>query len=76
MTNIEKLAQELGQLKREVLSIRKMVITMVKEPIVIEQISEEKLTEEEKKSMNETMEDLKKGKKNKFVSLSELKKNT
>lgn len=74
MTKLERLEQEIGQLKREVVSIRKMVVTMVKEPIVIEQLSEESLAEEEKKSMNEAMEDWKKGRKDKFVSLDELKK--
>ncbi len=74
MTKLEKLEQEIGQIKREVVSIRKMVVTMVKEPIIVEQLAEESLTEEEKKSMNEAMEDWKKGRKDKFVSLDELKR--
>ncbi|MBI2076513.1 MAG: hypothetical protein HYT72_04675 [Candidatus Aenigmarchaeota archaeon] len=47
---------------------------MVKEPIVIEQITEEKLTKKEKKVMNEALEDLRKGRKDKFVSLDQLRK--
>jgi len=47
---------------------------MVKEPIVIEQLSEEKLTKKEKKLMNEALDDLRKGRKDKFVSLDELRK--
>lgn len=74
MTKLERLEHEIGQLKREVVSIRKMVITMVKEPVIVEQLAEESLTEEEKKSMDEALDDWKRGRKDKFVSLEELKK--
>ncbi len=73
---LEKLEHEIGQLKREIVDIRRMVITMVKEPIVIEQIPEDKLTAKEKRLMNEAMEDLKKCRKDRFVSLDELKKSS
>ncbi len=71
---LEKLEHEVGQLKREIVTIRRMVVTMVKEPIVIEQLSEEKLTAKERKLMNEAIGDLKKGRKDKFASLDELKR--
>lgn len=73
---LEKLEHEIGQLKREIVGIRRMVITMVKEPIVIEQLSEGKLTKNEKKLMNEALDDLRKGRKDKFVGLDELKRTT
>lgn len=71
---LEKLEHEIGQLKREIIGIRRMVVTMVKEPIVIEQLSEDMLTKKEKKLMNETLDDLRKGRKDKFMGLDELKK--
>lgn len=71
---IEKLEHELGQLKREIVGIRRMVVTMVKEPIVIEQLSEEKLSKKERKLMDEALEDFRKGRKERFVSLDELRK--
>ena len=74
MTKLEKLEHEIGQLKREIIGIRRMAVTMVKEPIVIEQLSEEKLTKKERTLMNEALEDLRKGRKDKFVSLDELRK--
>jgi len=71
---LEKLEHEIGELKREIIGIRRMVVTMVKEPIMIEQLSEEKLTKKEKKLMKEALDDLRKGRKDKFVSLDELRK--
>ncbi len=70
---LEKLENEIGELKKEIVGIRKMVVTMVKEPIIIEQLPEEKLTKKERKAMNEALEDFKKGRKDKFFSLDELK---
>lgn len=71
---LEKLEHEIGQIKREIVGIKRMVITMVKEPVIIEQLSEESLTKNEKKLMNEALEDLKKGRKDRFVSLNKLRK--
>lgn len=71
---LEKLEHEVGQLKKEIIGIRRMVVTIVKEPIIIEQLSEERLTKKEKKLMNEALDDLRKGRKDRFVSLDELKR--
>ncbi len=72
-TKLDKLEYEVGEIKRKLLDIRKSVNTM-RQPIIIEQLTKEKLSERERKLMDEALQDLKKGRKRKFVTLDEFRK--
>jgi chromosome segregation ATPase len=70
---LERLEKEISQLKEEMISIKKM-IAVVKEPIIIERLNEESLTKEERRLMEEALEDFRKKRKEKFLTLEEFKK--
>jgi chromosome segregation ATPase len=70
---LERLEKEISQLREEVISMRKMM-AVIKEPIIIERLNEESLTKEERRLMEEALEDFRKGRKEKFLTLEKLKK--
>jgi|FaiFalDrversion3_1042247.scaffolds.fasta_scaffold03632_2 hypothetical protein len=70
---LERLEKEINQLREEITSIKKRVV-LVKEPIIIERLNEEFLTKEERRLMEEALEDFRKKRKEKFLTLEEFKK--
>jgi hypothetical protein len=70
---LERLEKEINQLREEMISIKKM-IAVVKEPIIIERLNEKSLTKEERRLMEEALEDFRKKRKEKFLTLEEFKK--
>jgi hypothetical protein len=70
---LERLEKEISQLREEMISIKKM-IALIKEPIIIERLNEESLTKEERRLMEEALEDFRKRRKEKFLTLEEFKK--
>jgi hypothetical protein len=70
---LERLEKEISQLREEVIGIKK-TIAVIKEPIIIERLNEEALTKKERKLMEEALEDFRKGRKDKFLTLKEFKR--
>jgi hypothetical protein len=70
---LERLEKEISQLREEIISIKKMIV-LVKEPIIIERLNEKSLTKEERRLMEEALEDFRKRRKEKFLTLEEFKK--
>lgn len=67
---LHNLENEVRQLKKEMVLIKRFFL---KEPIIIECLTENDLTKKEKRLLKEAEEDLKKGRKEKFITLEELK---
>jgi archaellum component FlaC len=70
---LERLEKEISRLREEVIGIKK-TIAVIKEPIIIERLNEEALTKKERKLMEEALEDFRKGRKDKFLTLKEFKR--
>lgn len=68
-----KVQSEVKRLEKSVAQIQKVLTMIQKNAIIIEKLDERELTSKERKALRSALNDLKKGRGNKFVSLSDLK---
>jgi hypothetical protein len=70
---LEEFKKEISVLKKEIISIKKM-FAIIKEPIIIERLNKKSLTKKERETLEESLEDFRKRRKENFLSLEDFKK--